>query len=57
MPRYQEMLGELIGSVELAEGLLTATAHDVLYNANHPLGAEEAQADPSASSRGVVPGL
>ncbi len=57
LPRYQEMLGELIGSVELAEGLLTATAHDVLYNANHPLGAEEARADASAASRGVMPGL
>ena len=57
VPRYQEMLGEIIGSVELAEGLLTATAHDVLYNANHPLGAEEAQADVSATSRGVMPGL
>ncbi|HEV8716786.1 MAG TPA: 4-hydroxyphenylacetate 3-hydroxylase N-terminal domain-containing protein [Candidatus Binatia bacterium] len=57
IPRYQEMLGELIGSVELAEGLLTATAHDVLYNANHPLGAEEARADASAASRGVMPGL
>jgi len=57
MPRYQEMLGELIGSVELAEGLLTATAHDMLYNANHPLGAEEARADASAASRGVMPGL
>ena len=57
MPRYQEMLGELIGSVELAEGLLTATAHDVLYNANHPLGAEEARAVTAAVSRGVMPGL
>jgi 4-hydroxyphenylacetate 3-monooxygenase/anthranilate 3-monooxygenase (FAD)/4-hydroxyphenylacetate 3-monooxygenase len=56
MLRYQEMLGELIGSVELAEGLVTATAHDVLYNATHPLGAEEAQSDASASSRGVIPG-
>jgi aromatic ring hydroxylase len=57
LPRYQEMLGELIGSVELAEGLVTATAHNVLYNANHPLGAEEAQPDVSPASRGVVPGL
>ena len=57
MPRYQEMLGELVGSVELAEGLLTATVHDVIYNANHPLGAEEARTDSSASSRGVIPGL
>ena len=57
MPRYQEMLGELIGSVELAEGLMTATAHDVVYNANHPLGTEEEQAGTSATSRGVIPGL
>jgi aromatic ring hydroxylase len=57
MPRYQEMLGELIGSVELAEGLVSATAHDVLYNANHPLGTEEARAVTSVVSLGVMPGL
>lgn len=57
IPRYQEMLGELIGSVELAEGLVTATAQNVVYNANHPLGSEEAQKDTSASSRGVIRGL
>jgi aromatic ring hydroxylase len=56
MLRYQEMLGELLASVELAEGLLTATAQSVLYNANHPLGSEEAQADASGASRGVIPG-
>jgi 4-hydroxyphenylacetate 3-monooxygenase/anthranilate 3-monooxygenase (FAD)/4-hydroxyphenylacetate 3-monooxygenase len=54
MPRYQEMLGELVGLVELAEGLVTATAHDVLHNATHPLG--EANGD-TAPPRGVIPGL
>lgn len=57
MPRYQEMLGELIGSVELAEGLVTATAHDVLYNANHPLGEEGESEGGAEASRGVIPGL
>lgn len=57
MPRYQEMLGELVGLVELAEGLITASARDVLYNANHPLGHEGEKADVAATSRGVVPGL
>ncbi len=54
MPRYQEMLGELVGLVELAEGLVTATAHDVLHNATHPL--DEANGD-AAPPHGVIPGL
>jgi 4-hydroxyphenylacetate 3-monooxygenase/anthranilate 3-monooxygenase (FAD)/4-hydroxyphenylacetate 3-monooxygenase len=55
MPRYQEMLGELIGSVELAEGLLTASAHEVLNNFNHPI--EEQDTGSRAASRGVLPGV
>jgi 4-hydroxyphenylacetate 3-monooxygenase/anthranilate 3-monooxygenase (FAD)/4-hydroxyphenylacetate 3-monooxygenase len=57
MPRYQEMLGELVAYVELAEGLVTATARDVLYNANHlmqPNG--DSPAEPS-QAQGVIPGL
>jgi aromatic ring hydroxylase len=57
MPRYQEMLGELIGNVELAEGLLTATAQQVLYNATHPFGHQEGAGRSSATTPGVIPGL
>ncbi|HTW89761.1 MAG TPA: 4-hydroxyphenylacetate 3-hydroxylase N-terminal domain-containing protein [Candidatus Binataceae bacterium] len=32
MPRYQEMLGELVANVELAEGLLLASTHEVWTN-------------------------
>lgn len=31
MPRYQEMLGELVGYVEIAEGMIAATANEVLH--------------------------
>jgi 4-hydroxyphenylacetate 3-monooxygenase oxygenase component len=37
VPRYQEMLGELVGLVELAEGLVEATADQVTWKANHPM--------------------
>lgn len=50
LPRYQEMLGELVGSVELAEGLLTASAHHVFNNFNHQLQEiDQAEASPSES--------
>jgi aromatic ring hydroxylase len=49
MPRYQEMLGELIGSVEQAEGRLTASAHEVMNNFNHPI--EEQCGRPRISRR------
>jgi 4-hydroxyphenylacetate 3-monooxygenase oxygenase component len=32
LPRYQEMIGELVGNVELAEGLLQGAAHQLLEN-------------------------
>jgi hypothetical protein len=44
------MLGELIGSVELAEGRLTASAHEVMNNFNHPI--EEQDAGSRACSLG-----
>ena len=50
LPRYQEMLGELVGSVELAEGLLTATAHDVVWKSNQPFGEQKEGARASAAS-------
>lgn len=57
MPRYQEMLGELVGSVELAEGLLTASAHDVLNNFNHPIEEQDESPGSRAAARGVIPGV
>jgi len=57
MPRYQELLGELVGSVELAEGLLTASAHDVLNNFNHPIEEQDESPGSRAASRGVIPGV
>jgi aromatic ring hydroxylase len=41
MPRYQEIIGEVVASADIAEGLLNGVAVDVLYNANHPIGKEE----------------
>src|SRR5260370_25307232 len=49
------MLGDLIRSVELAEGPMTASAHEVLNNFNHPI--EEQDAGSRAASRGVLPGV
>ncbi len=57
LPRYQEILGELVGTVELAEGLLTASAHDVLNNFNHPLEGQEGSLSLRASDRVVIPGV
>jgi len=57
MPRYQEMLGELVAHVELAEGLITGTAHDVLYNAQQleqPTDTPSVQPD---AESGVMPGV
>jgi aromatic ring hydroxylase len=42
MPRYQEMIGELVGFVEMADGFVTASAHDALFNASRLLGADSA---------------
>src|SRR5260370_19272774 len=57
MPRYQEMLGELVGSVELAEGLVTASAHEVLHNFNHPLEEQDGSAGSTAEPSGVIAGV
>ena len=38
LPRYQEMVGELVGFVEMADGFVTASAHDALFNAQRLLG-------------------
>lgn len=57
MLRYQEMLGELVAYVELAEGLVTATARDVVYNATHPFGAARGNPAEPLTAQGVMPGL
>jgi aromatic ring hydroxylase len=49
IPRYQEMLGELVGLVELAEGLVRATAGEVVWRANHWQGHPSASADDHAA--------
>ncbi len=51
--RYQELVGELLGFLEIAEGLVVAIAHEVVNNAQNPLQPDaEAREDARA-----VPGL
>ncbi len=51
--RYQELVGELLGFLEIAEGLVVAISQEVVRNAQHPLVAD---ATPEADAR-AVPGL
>ncbi len=51
--RYQEMVGELLGFLEIAEGLVVAIAHEVVKNAQNPL---QVDAAPEEDAR-AVPGL
>ncbi len=51
--RYQELVGELLGFLEIAEGLVVAIAHEVVNNAQNPL---QAEAEPAEDAR-AVPGL
>jgi 4-hydroxyphenylacetate 3-monooxygenase oxygenase component len=44
IPRYQEMIGELVGFVEMADGFVTAAAHDALFNAQRLLGRDASDA-------------
>ena len=44
--RYQEMVGELLGFLEIAEGLVVAVAHEVLNNLQHPLAVPDAASGP-----------
>jgi aromatic ring hydroxylase len=37
LPRYQEMIGELVLQQEIADGLVLAVAHEVTANAQNPL--------------------
>lgn len=52
--RYQEMIGELLGFLEIAEGLVVAVAHEVLNNLDHPLPVPGAADAPQLAA---VPGL
>jgi len=51
--RYQELVGELLGFLEIAEGLVVAIAHEVVKNAQNPLRPEAAPSDEVRA----VPGL
>jgi len=53
--RYQEMVGELLGFLEIAEGLVVAIAHEVANNSANPLPVPDAS-QPGATV-GAVPGL
>lgn len=53
--RYQEMVGELLGLLEIAEGLVVAVAHEVASNSAHPL--QVPSGDESAVPIAAVPGL
>jgi len=48
MPRYQEMLGELVGNVELAEGLLVASIHEVWSNLQEMAAGGAARSQPAS---------
>jgi aromatic ring hydroxylase len=55
MPRYQEMIGELVLQQEIADGIVAAVAQEVVHNANNPF-------DPSGGGDGggeatFIPGL
>jgi len=54
MPRYQEMIGALVANVELAEGLLTAIAHEI-WNNQRQLAAGTPEKATSAAS--FIPGV
>ena len=51
--RYQELVGELLGFLEIAEGLIVAIGHEVVRNVDHPLDPDAAPADDARA----VPGL
>lgn len=53
--RYQEMVGELLGLLEIAEGLIVAIAHEVANNCKHPLPVPDGRQ--AAAPVAAVPGL
>lgn len=52
--RYQEMVGELLGFVEIAEGLVVAIGHEVVNNVANPL---QPGAPGGPDQTAAVPGL
>ena len=55
--RYQELIGELVSYVELADGLVTATAHEVWTNAQAGEGETDSTSEAVAAAKSFVPGL
>ena len=55
--RYQELIGELLSYVELADGLVTATAHEVWTNAQTGEGAIDSGSEEVSAAKSFVPGL
>lgn len=56
MARYQEMLGELVGYVEIAEGMIAATANETLHRINATAELNGGQAD-YTQVLDVIPGV
>lgn len=57
MPRYQEMIGELVLQHEIADGLVLAIAHEVLYNAQNPLDIDGQLTGQAADKANFIPGV
>lgn len=55
--RYQEMIGELVLEQEIADGLVVATAQEVLYNANHPLDVTGSSDEVAEGASSFIPGI
>ena len=55
--RYQELIGELVSFVELADGLVTATAHEVWANAQAGEGETDSASQAVSAAKSFVPGL
>jgi aromatic ring hydroxylase len=55
MPRYQEMIGELVLQQEIADGIVAAVAQEVVHNAKNPFDPSGGAADESDGT--FIPGL
>jgi len=53
--RYQELVGELLGFLEIAEGLIVAVAHEIENNCQYPLQVPDDTS--GVSSVAAIPGL
>lgn len=52
--RYQELIGEILGYLEIAEGLITATAQEIINNVHNPL---QPESSGSSDNKAAVAGL